>query len=172
MDTLAKKQVPQVVDRGDYLVRLGGESWKWSSHNLDIKICPLKNYKIFFIALIKMCGRITRIWHGEANNTPVTLPSSLFVRSVTRLDGARAKKQVWRPHVRSWGLSVASILHWRKYLQHCWNFLAPPTVIRRPSQWVGGPIAIRRPWNCSPLIPSLRRCFSRCTYCCKRLHRS
>ena len=25
-------------------------------------------------------------------------------RSVTRLDGARGKKQVWRPHIRFWGL--------------------------------------------------------------------
>jgi len=25
-------------------------------------------------------------------------------RGVTRLNGARGKKQVWRPHVRTWGL--------------------------------------------------------------------
>ena len=33
------------------------------------------------------------------------LPSSPFVKGVTRLDGAGDKKQVWRPHVRTWGLS-------------------------------------------------------------------
>jgi len=32
--------------------------------------------------------------------------------AVTRLDGARDKKQVWRPHFRTWGLSEANVLHW------------------------------------------------------------
>jgi len=41
---------------------------------------------------------------------------------VTRLDGARVKKQVWCPHVRTWGLSEANVLYWRKYLWHCWDF--------------------------------------------------
>ena len=31
-------------------------------------------------------------------------------RCVTRLDGARGKKQVWRPRVRTWGLSEANVL--------------------------------------------------------------
>jgi len=30
-------------------------------------------------------------------------------RGVTRLDGARRKKQVWRPHVRTWGFSEATV---------------------------------------------------------------
>ena len=30
---------------------------------------------------------------------------------ITRLDGARGKKQVWRPHVRTWDLSEANELH-------------------------------------------------------------
>jgi len=46
-------------------------------------------------------------------------------RSVTRLDGAQGKKQVWHPHVRTWGLSEANVLYWRKYLWHCWDFSAP-----------------------------------------------
>jgi len=46
-------------------------------------------------------------------------------RRVTRLDGARGKKQVWRPHVRTWGLSEANTLYLRKYLWHCWDFSAP-----------------------------------------------
>jgi len=37
-------------------------------------------------------------------------------RGVTRLDGARGKKQVWHPHVRTWALSEANLLYWRKYL--------------------------------------------------------
>ena len=30
------------------------------------------------------------------------------------------------PHVRTWGLSEANVLHWRKYLWQCWDFSAPP----------------------------------------------
>ena len=48
------------------------------------------------------------------------------VRGATRLDGARGKKQVWRPHVRNWDLSEVNVLYWRKYLWHCWDLLAPP----------------------------------------------
>ena len=72
-------------------------------------------------------------------------------RNVTRLDGVRGKKQVWRPHVRTWGLSEANVLYWRKYLWHCWDFMAP-------SQWFGTPILIKRRANCAPLAPSLRPC--------------
>ena len=36
--------------------------------------------------------------------------SRLRSRGVTRLDGARGKKQVWRPSVRTWGLSEANVL--------------------------------------------------------------
>ena len=67
------------------------------------------------------------------------------------------KKQVWRPHVRTWDLSEANILYWKKYLRHCWDFSAPPAVIRRSRQWFGAPIVIRHLWNCAPLAPiSLR----------------
>ena len=41
------------------------------------------------------------------------------VRGVTRFDGARGKKQVWRPHVRNWVLPEANVLSWRKYLCQC-----------------------------------------------------
>jgi len=60
------------------------------------------------------------------------------IRGVTRLDGARGKKQVWRPHVRNWGLSEANVLYWWKCLWHCWDFSAPPLLTRRPG-------------NCAPL---------------------
>jgi len=36
----------------------------------------------------------------------------ITVRDVTKLDGARDKKQVWRPHVWTWDLSEANALHW------------------------------------------------------------
>jgi len=50
-------------------------------------------------------------------------------RGVPRLDGARGKKQVWRPHVRTWDLSEANVLYWR--LWHFWDFMASPAVIWR-----------------------------------------
>jgi len=55
-------------------------------------------------------------------------------RGVTRLDGAWGKKQVWCPHVRTWGLSEANVLFWKKCFWHLCDFLAP-TVIRPPGNW-------------------------------------
>jgi len=52
-------------------------------------------------------------------------------QGVTRLYGARGKKQIWRPYGRIWALSKANLLYWRKYLWHCWDFSAPPAVIQR-----------------------------------------
>ena len=49
-----------------------------------------------------------------------------WARDVPRLDGARGRKQVWRPHVRTWGLSEANFLYWTEYLWHCFDFSAPP----------------------------------------------
>jgi len=45
-------------------------------------------------------------------------------RGVSRLGGARGKKKNWRPHVRTWTLSEANLLYWRKYLWHCWDISA------------------------------------------------
>jgi len=72
---------------------------------------------------------------------------------VTRLDGARGKKQVWRPHVRNWGLSEGILLYWRKYLWNWWDFSAPPEEIWLHPHWFGAPIMIRRQGNCAPLLP-------------------
>jgi len=68
-------------------------------------------------------------------------------RGVTRLDGSRGKKQVWRP-------SEANVLYWGKCLWYFGDFSAHPTAIRRPPQWFG-------PWwlvagGISPL--SIRPC--------------
>jgi len=79
--------------------------------------------------------------------------SQLITRGVTRLDGARDKNQVWRPHVRNWGLSEANVLHWRNYLWHCWDVLASTAAIWRTSSKFGAPIVTRRPGNCAPLAP-------------------
>ena len=51
--------------------------------------------------------------------------------------------QVWRPHVRTWGLSEANIVYWRKYFWHYWDFSATLAVIRRPG-------------NCAPPLPPPR----------------
>ena len=53
------------------------------------------------------------------------IPTQKFVsvsvefRGVTRVDGARGKKQVCRSHVLTWGLPEGNALYWRKYLWHC-----------------------------------------------------
>jgi len=47
-------------------------------------------------------------------------------QGVTRLDGARGKKQVWCPRVRNRGFSEANVLYWWKYLWRCWYFSALP----------------------------------------------
>jgi len=69
-----------------------------------------------------------------------TIKAMLRSRDVTGLDGARGKIHVWRPHVRTWGVSEANLRYWRKYLRHCWDISAAPAVSRRPPQWFGAPI--------------------------------
>jgi len=49
-------------------------------------------------------------------------------RGVTRLDGARGEKQVRRPHVRTWGLSEANVLYWRKCLWNCFKLNTKKTI--------------------------------------------
>ena len=71
---------------------------------------------------------------------------------VTRLDGVRCKKQIWRPYVRNWGLAEVNVLHWRKYLWHCWDFSALPAMIWRP-RGHSAPEELR-----SLTPPSLRPC--------------
>ena len=56
---------------------------------------------------------------------------------------AGARSKFGAPHVRTWDLSEANMLYWRKYFWHWWDFSTPPAVIRRPG-------------NCAPLAPSLR----------------
>jgi len=49
----------------------------------------------------------------------------------------------WCPGQGTWCLSEANVRYWRKYLWHCWDFSAPPAVIRYPG-------------NCGLLSHSLR----------------
>ena len=60
-------------------------------------------------------------------------------RGATRLDSAWVKKQVWRHHIRTWGLSEANVLFWKSAYVIVVTF-CPPAVIRRPG-------------NCTPCSP-------------------
>jgi len=68
---------------------------------------------------------LTKVW---TNTLKWSFYSNVF-KAVPRWDGVRCKKQVWRPHVRTYVLSWVNVLYWRKYLPHCWG-------LRRP-QWFG-----------------------------------
>jgi len=70
---------------------------------------------------------------------------------VTRLDGARDKKQIWRPHVQTKGLSWANVLYWRKCLWYLWDFVAAPQSFA-PPQWFGSREIVS---PLSPLVTSL-----------------
>ena len=68
--------------------------------------------------------------HDAGNRSDTWLPvrtliMNVNVRGITSLDGARGKKQVWRPRVRSWVLSEENVLYWRNYLRHCQDFSTP-----------------------------------------------
>ena len=79
--------------------------------------------------------------HTTIQNYIIFVQNCAVFRGITRLDGAQVKMQVWRPHVQTWDLSEANIWYWRKYLWHCWAFLAPPAVILRSG-------------TCVPLVPT------------------
>jgi len=74
---------------------------------------------------------------------------SPHARDGTRLDGTRDNKQVrsCRPHIRTWGLSEANVLYWRKTC----DIVGP---FQRPTQWFRAPMAIRRLGNRSPFPPN------------------
>ena len=96
---------------------------------------------------------ITNVYTSTESGFDYSRFSESELSGVARLDGARGKKQVWRPHVRTWGLSEEDIQYWRKYLWHCWDFSASPVVIRFPPQLFGNSTVIRRPGSCFPLPP-------------------
>ena len=67
------------------------------------------------------------------------------------------KRQVWRSHVLTWGLSEANVLYWRKCMWYWWGFLAPSPVICHPSG-IRRPKVIQRPGISTPLPFSLIPC--------------
>ena len=85
------------------------------------------------------------LWKTWNNSVYCDVEQQGARRSVTRLDGARGKEQIWRPHVRTWGLSEANVLYWWKYLWHCMEFLAPGDLFPpryAPGRTAGGPAVI------------------------------
>ena len=66
-----------------------------------------------------------------------------IARGVMRLDGTRGKKQVWRPHVRTCGLSETNVL-FKKSICDIVGIFSAPSVIRRR----GNDSA-----QCTPLAP-------------------
>jgi len=94
-----------------------------------------KNFQIFcqMSQAMHICIAKKHYWQSVSEFEAITSKFYRAVgRGVTKLDGARGKKQVWRPYVRTWGLSEANVLYWREYLWHCWNFWPPLAVIWRP----------------------------------------
>jgi len=79
---------------------------------------------------------------------------SAVSRGIARLGGTWGKKQVWCLHVRTWRLSGADVLYWRKCLWRYCDFWAPPAVIRRP-HYDSAPGELCLPFQ-SSLRPSLR----------------
>ena len=76
-----------------------------------------------------------------------TTQRSIELLCVTKLDGARGKKQVWRPYVWTWGLSEANALYWRSC--DIVRTFRRPAVIRRPH-------SASAPGELCPLTLSLR----------------
>ena len=69
-------------------------------------------------------------------------------RGVKRLDGARNTKQVWRPHVRTWGLSEANLLLKKVLVTLFWLFGPPrsdsaPGELLPPCPPVVKPLAVK-----------------------------
>ena len=85
----------------------------------EIKLAEMQ--KIWLLRNFNQCHSAVNFWQQ--------VPKS---RGVTRLGSARGKKQAWRPHVWTWGLSEADAVSWIKYLWYCWDLAASPAVIRHP----------------------------------------
>ena len=111
----------------------------------------------YFLQCSKFVSNETSDSNMRAPNL-VLAPGAIYPRyppGRSKFRGAKGPpKASWRPRLRTWGLLKANALYWRKYLWHCWDFTAHPTVIRCPQQWYGAPIVIRRPGNCAPVAPS------------------
>ena len=70
-------------------------------------------------------------------------------RGLTSWDGARGKKQVFHPHVWTWGLSEANVLHWSTS-NIARTFLRPAVIWRPHSDSAPGELCrlspVVRPW--------------------------
>jgi len=67
--------------------------------------------------------------HGLKRNNQKLNPDSTQGRNEVRW--CPGQEASLAPHVQSWSLSEAYVLYWRQELSYCWDFSAPPAVIRR-----------------------------------------
>ena len=58
--------------------------------------------------------------------------AEVWTGGVSRSHGARDKKQVWRPRVRTWDLLGVNVLYVKKYLRHRWDFSTPSGIYPPP----------------------------------------
>ena len=97
----------------------------------------------------------------------LTCPRNFYVRGLERLDGARGEKQVWRPRVRTWGLSETNLATKKVLVTLLGLFGAPrisdstlgvlrPTSpsLAPPSPSLAAPLfhmqpSVHKPWTCA-----------------------
>jgi len=68
--------------------------------------------------------------HEQEDWLPLILVLRVPCRDVTRLHGARDKKQVWRPHIWNWGVLEAYVLYWKEVLATLLGLFGTPIVTR------------------------------------------
>ena len=82
-----------------------------------------------------------QVSNGGSGTTVGDGPGFTLSMPLVCVDWIQRRNEVrWRPgekaslapRVRTWGLSEENLLYLRKYLWHCWEFSAPPAVIRLP----------------------------------------
>jgi len=120
--------------------QLSGNSSKSASCDIINKLLNLKSFNMptllyaFFhdatpsgdmLLIMQRSALLSKQSYWQAFIIKCKIKTYCTFRGVTRLDGARGKKQVWRPHVRTWVFTEANVLYRRKYLWHCWDFSAP-----------------------------------------------
>jgi len=85
----------------------------WAKITRTPKNLPAPTPMGLTLARAPFCWRCFSLCANPRNKSYRPVDFNLFctatqTRSVTKLDCARGKKQVWRPHVRTWGLSEAN----------------------------------------------------------------
>jgi len=125
----------------------------------EVSWCQNRHQKVVNRGFTLVQGGFTFVqgggWHSNLTKIPLIYNGSYFnlwginppkPNVATGLDDPRGKKQVWCPHVRTWGLFGSKCTVLKKVFVTFLGFSAPSAVIRRPH-------SDRRPGNCAPLAP-------------------